>query len=39
MFINNDFSNGIFELRKDLMVKLKRIRIPGKIGYLNNNTQ
>ena len=35
IFINNDFSK---ELRKDLMVEVKRLRELGKIAYLNYTT-
>ena len=38
MFINNDFSKATLELRKDLMVELKRLRELGTIAYLNYTT-
>ena len=38
IFINNDFSKATLELRKDLMVEVKRLRELGKIAYLNYTT-
>ena len=38
MFINNDFSKWALELRKELMVEVKKLRELGKIGYLNYTT-
>ena len=38
IFINNDFSKATLELRKDLMVEVKRLRELGKITYLNYTT-
>ena len=38
LFINNDFSKATLELRKDLMVEVKRLRELGKIAYLNYTT-
>ena len=35
LFTNNDFSKATLELRKDLMVEVKRLRELGKIAYLN----
>ena len=38
IFINNDFSKATLELRKDLMVEVKRLMELGKIAYLNYAT-
>ena len=38
IFINNYFSKTKLELRKDLMVEVKRRRELGKIAYLNYTT-
>ena len=38
IFINNDFSKATLELRKDLMVEVKRLRELRKIAYLNYTT-
>ena len=38
IFINNDFSKAALELRKDLLVEVKRLRELGKIAYLNYTT-
>ena len=38
IFINNYFSKTKLELRKDLMVEVKRLRELGKIAYLNYTT-
>ena len=38
IFINNNFSKATLELRKDLMVEVKRLRELGKIAYLNYTT-
>ena len=38
IFLNNDFSKATLELRKDLMVGVKRLKELGKIAYLNYTT-
>ena len=38
IFINNDFSTATLELRKDLMVEVKRLRELSKIAYVNYTT-
>ena len=38
IFVNNDFGKATLELRKDLMVEVKRLRELGKIAYLNYTT-
>ena len=38
IFINNDFSKATLELRKELMVEVKRLRELSKIAYLNYTT-
>ena len=35
IFINNDFSKAMLELRNDLMVEVKRLGELGKTAYLN----
>ena len=38
IFINNDFSKATSELKKDLMVEVKRPSELGKISYFNYTT-
>ena len=38
MLINYDFSKETLELRKDVIVEVKRLREQGKIAYLNYTT-
>ena len=38
IFLNNYFSKETLELRKDLIVEVKRLRKLGKIAYLNYTT-
>ena len=38
IFINNDFSKKMLELRKDLMDEVKRLRELDKSAYLNYTT-
>ena len=38
IFINNDFNKETLELRKDLMIEVKRLWEVGKIAYLNYTT-
>ena len=38
IFIKNDFSKATLELRKDLMVEVKKLRELGKVTYLNYTT-
>ena len=38
MLINYDFSKETLELKKDVIVEVKRLRGQGKIAYLNYTT-